>query len=87
MAIYKDPNSERTYFVDWTAWLLTDTLASVTWDVPTGLTKITQTNTTKIAYVKLSSGVTGTYYNVVCHVVTAAGEKEDATLEIYIQER
>ena len=46
---YKDPNAKLDYRVDWSAWLNGDTVATVAWTVPTGLTKTSETNTTTAA--------------------------------------
>lgn len=85
--IEKDPSSVRTYYVNWTEWLAGDTIATSTWVVPEGLTKANDTNNDTHAYVKVSGGVIGTYYKLVNHIITAAGEQEDKTILIYIKER
>lgn len=83
----KDPNSVLDYAVDWSAWLGTDTIATATWTVPTGLTKASDSATTTVATVWLSGGTVGTEYSVNCRITTAGGRTEDQTLVFYIRER
>lgn len=85
--ITKDPNAKRTYFVDWSEWLGVDTIASVEWTIPDGLTKISQTATAKIAYVKVGDGAVGQVYSINCHVVSLAGEEDDQTLLVKVEEK
>ena len=83
----KDPHATLDYGVDWATWLGADTIASVTWVVPAGLTLVSQSNTTTVAYVWLSGGTAGTTYQVVCRVTTAGGRIDDRTLELICKER
>lgn len=85
-----DPQAKLDYSIDWGSlgWLVGgDTLASATWTVPAGLTKVTETNTTTTATVWLSGGTAGEDYDVVCHVVTVAGREDDRTLRIQARHR
>ena len=51
----KDPNAVLDYFLDWTSWLTTgDTIDSIVWTVPSGLTLETQTISGAKAYAWLS---------------------------------
>jgi hypothetical protein len=62
MASYKkDPNAVLDYTFDWTAYLtpLADTISTVTWVLPTGLTKVSQSNTTMTATAFISGGTIG----------------------------
>lgn len=83
----KDPDATLDYGIDWSEWLGADTIASVTWVVPAGLTKESQSNTTTAAYAWLSGGTAGETYPVVCRITTAAGRIDDRTLEIVCRER
>lgn len=86
--IIKDPSSEITYHVNWTSWLGSDTIATSTWTVPADLTTLgSPTKTNTHAYIKLGGGVRGETYEVVNTIVTAAGEKEDATIVLYIKDK
>lgn len=87
--IYKDPNAELTYFVNWTDWLTADDeVASGTWTIPDGLTAVgSPTNSATHCFQKIKDGVVGNTYTVVCHMTTAAGEKDDRSLVITVKER
>jgi len=83
----KDPDAVLDYQVDWSDWLDTDTISTSTWTVPTGITKDSDTNTTTAATIWLSGGTAGTSYNIVNHIVTAAGREDDRTIIIKVRER
>lgn len=74
----KKPAAVLDYVVDWSDWLATnDTLAAVTWDVPSGLTQPTPaTNTTTSATVWIGGGTAGVDYVVTCSVTTAQGRTD-----------
>jgi hypothetical protein len=80
----KDPNSVLDYTVDWydEGWLGIDTIATSTWIVPTGLTNIAESHTTKIATIWLSGGTAGTNYEVTNRITTAGGRTDDRTIVI-----
>jgi hypothetical protein len=86
----KDPNATLDYTVDWAAWLsgVSDTLASVAWTVPAGLTQVAVSNSTTSATIFLSGGTAGNSYDVVCRVTTAASQARinDRTIRIKCKE-
>jgi hypothetical protein len=83
----KDPNATLDYSVDWTNWLDTDTIASVVWVVPAGITQSSVSNTTKVATIWLSGGTTGKFYNITCRITTTGGRIDDRTITITVRER
>lgn len=83
----KDPNAVLDYINDWSDWLVTDTIATSTWTVPTGITKDSSSNTTTTATVWLSGGTAGVSYTVVNRIVTAAGRTEDRSVVLMVLER
>ena len=83
----KDPDAVLDYAVDWTDWLGSDTIASASWTVGTGLTKVTNSNTTKVATVWLSGGTASTEYSIVNRIVTAGGRTDDRTLTIAVEQK
>jgi hypothetical protein len=89
MNFTKDPQAVLDYTIDWTKWLdeVGDTIAMSTWIVPTGLTKVTETNTTKLATVWLSGGTDGTNYTITNRITTAAGRTDDRSITIRVRER
>lgn len=82
----KDPNDVLDYMVNAATWLGTDTISSVSWTVPTGLTKDSQSNTTTTATIWVSGGTVGTEYEVLCRVVTAGGKTKDWTIGFTIEQ-
>ena len=89
MNFTKDPEAVLDYTIDWTKWLdeVGDTIATSTWIVPSGLTKVTETNTSKNATVWLSGGTDGTNYTVTNRITTAAGRTDDRSISIRVRER
>lgn len=83
----KDPNATLDYVIDWTDWLGSDTIKTVVWTVPSGLTKVSSSNTTKTATVWLSGGVLNTDYAVVATITTNANRIDDRTLRIRISDK
>lgn len=83
----KDPNDVIDFQVTWATWLGTDTIATSTWIVPTGITKDSDTNTTTTTTIWLSGGTAGTTYELVNRITTAAGRTRDFTCVIKVQER
>lgn len=83
----KDPAEKLDYTFDWTAWLGTDTIQTYTVTVPTGITKISDSVNAGKVVVWLSGGTVGTMYNIVCHVITAAGREGERTIALVIVDR
>jgi len=89
MNFTKDPQAVLDYAIDWTKWLdeVGDSIETSTWIVPTGLTKVTETNTSKLATVWLSGGTVGENYTVTNRITTAAGRTDDRSITIRVRER
>jgi hypothetical protein len=83
----KDPNATLDYTVDWSRWLGTDTISSVTWMVQTGLVKAAESNTTTTATVWLSGGTLATDYVVTCRITTVGGRIDDRSIKIQVRDR
>lgn len=83
----KDPNDVIDFQVTWATWLGTDTIATSTWIVPTGITKDSDTNTTTTTTIWLSGGTAGTFYELVNRITTVGGRTRDFTCVIEVQER
>ena len=87
----KDPDSQLDYDVDFTAWLapIVDTITSVAWIVPAGLTNVAVSNTTLVAKIYLGGGTLGQTYKVTCRITTAAAQPriKDKSFYIRIKER
>lgn len=83
----KDPDEVLDYQLDWSARLDGDTISTVTWTVPVGLTKGAESNTTTSATVWLSSGTLHQTYSIGCRITTAAGRTMDQTIKLRIKSR
>lgn len=90
MAIYKkDPNAILDYSFDWSAYLtpLADTISSVTWVLTSGITKVSQSNSTTSATAFISGGVVGNTETLTCRIVTAGGRTDDRSIFLKIIDR
>lgn len=96
----KDPDSIRTYTLDWanggandggvgdTGWLQGDTISTSSWTAETGLTVVTDTNTDTTTSVKVSGGILGRKHLLTNRITTVAGgETEDRTIELKIVQK
>ena len=84
---FKDPNEVLDYEIDWSARLGGDTISSVTWTVPGGITKNSDTVSGDIAVIWLSGGTAGTSYDIGCRVVTTGGRTHDETATLPVSNR
>lgn len=106
----KDPNSIEYYFVVWCSKDGTNdgskndngelqgaTISTVTWTVPTGLTKVTQSQDAilihgitypinTVAAVKLSGGSADTDYEIICRITTSDGRTLDRTNTLRVRD-
>ncbi|MCC6362215.1 MAG: hypothetical protein IT165_01755 [Bryobacterales bacterium] len=87
MTFTKDPNAVLDYSIDWTRWLDGDTIATSEWIVPSGLTKVTDSRTTKTATVWLSGGVASQSYTLTNRITTTGGRTEDRSFIVKVEER
>ena len=82
----KDPNATLDYTFDWSLYLtpLADVISSVTWVLSSGLTKVSQSNTTSTATAFVSGGVLGATETITCRITTASGRTDDRTVNLRI---
>ena len=85
--IFKDPESLLDYQVDWATWLVTDTISSVVWAVPTGITQDSVSTTTTKATIWLSGGTVAIDYTIECKILTAAGRTDERRFVVKVRER
>ena len=78
----KDPAAALDYRISWASVLDSDTIASYSWSGD-GLTIV---GASTAATVRLSGGVTGQTYYPTVHVITAAGQEDDRSIEISVQD-
>ena len=63
-----------------------DTISSVTWTVPAGLTAGAQFLVGGVATAWLSGGVAGTDYAVTCRIVTAGARTLERSVMLFVKE-
>ena len=74
--IVKDPGSTLDYIIDWTNWLGSDTVSSVSYTLASGITTSTAiggsatSTTSTTSTVNITGGTAGTIYNVKCEMTT-----------------
>lgn len=84
----KDPDATLDYILDWSLWLNAgDTISSSTWEVPAGITKVSESYTAKTATVILSGGTEPNNYIVTNRITTAAGLIDDRSINITIKSK
>lgn len=87
-AFIKDPADTADFWFDWTNALpaaVNITAESVT--VPSGLTKVSESFTTKVVTVRISGGVTGGVYDINCSITTSTGEVFGFTNKLQVKVR
>lgn len=83
----KDPNEHLDFSIDWANRLVSgDTIATSSWDIPSGLTSNLNTSTVSTTTVWLSGGVAGTRYAVKNTIVTAGGRTHEQTVYLKIKD-
>lgn len=87
MAWIKDPDAVLDYQFDWSAWLGDDTLVTVNWTVPDGLTMNSSSNTATAATVWLAGGTAGSDYTLTCRITTAGGHTDERGETIRCRDR
>lgn len=75
--IEEGPQDTLDYTLNCIAWLVTDTILTATWTVPTGITKASESRTTTTASVWLANPVHQNNYIIQCKIVTAGGRTKN----------
>lgn len=84
----KDPSSKLDYGFDWSLWLETgDTISTVVWTVPAGLTKESEENSSTVTKVWLSGGTLSTLYTVSGKITTSQGRIDERSFTVFIVNR
>jgi hypothetical protein len=84
----KDPQADLKYVVDWTDWLASgETISTSTFTVPSGLTKVSESNTTTAGTVRISGGSAGTTYRIVHQITTSASQTDQRSFDLRIEDR
>lgn len=89
----KDPADVLDYGLDWSNQLSLakpdDTISSVTWTVPAGLTSGAQSVVGSVAVIWLSggtAGANGTDYTITCRIVTAGARTLERSVNLQVKE-
>lgn len=100
--VNKDPDELLDYSVDWSRFLGTATLGSVTWyvdnesDVKTligagqtvnGIQNVSQTFTNKVATINLSLGTLNKEYKFYCRIQDSTGSVAERVIKLRIKEQ
>ena len=75
------------YAINWETWLDGDTISSSVWDVDTGLTEDSESETSSVATVWLSGGTDNEIYQVTNQIVTAGGRTAERSFRLTIEDR
>lgn len=83
-----DPNQTEIFEIDWTKYLKTgNTISSlVHWNVESGITKVSATNTTTHTYLKVSGGTVDETYRAPCKILTSDGRSPERSIDIVVQD-
>lgn len=86
----KDPSDSVDFAVDWADQLAlvspADTISSVTWTVPAGLTAGPQFLVGSVATAWLSGGTAVTDYTIICRIVTTGGRTLERSVKLQVKE-
>ena len=81
-----DPQATLDYSVDFASWLASgETISSVTWIVPAGLTEVARTNDASSATIWLVGEGSGQRTPVTCRITTSAGRQDDRSFTIRLR--
>lgn len=83
----KDPAEVLDYPYDWTKRLAGDSIASVAWTVPDGLTKASETQVGAVTTIWLSGGTAATQYTLSCVITTTAGRTYKQSFKLRVRSR
>lgn len=82
--VYVEPKSAgevQDYAVDWSNELAqSETISSVTWTVPAGITKDSDSESSGITTIDLSGGTAGEEYEILCSIVTSDSRTYEKTI-------
>lgn len=81
----KAPTAIKDYGIDWRKWVATGvTITNSAWEVPSGITKDTDSISGLYTIVRLSGGTAGTTYTLKNSVTTSVGELEPRSIEVRV---
>ena len=87
MTFTKDPEAVLDYSIDWSRWLAGDQIATSSWTVPSGLEKVSDTQTGTRTTIWLRGGAIGESYSVTNRITTSGGRTDDRSFQVKIEDR
>lgn len=82
----KDPDAIIDYSVDWTDWLVSDTISTGTWLIsPVDLVEVSASYTSADCTIFVSSGTVGQTYSLTNRITTANGRRNDQTIFVLVK--
>lgn len=81
----KEATETLDFQINWADWLGALTISSSAWTVPSGITEVTNSNTTTTTLIRLSGGTWAESYELVSTITASNGEIESRSLTIKIQ--
>jgi hypothetical protein len=87
MPIYtKDPGATKDYSFDWSDWLQTgETISTSSWSVTSGITQVSESETTTTTTIWLSGGAAGQRYLCTNTITSSGGRTEKKSIVIDIE--
>lgn len=97
----KDPDEQLDYSIDWSRYLDTETISSVTWKInnaagtkqtwePTtvvnGLQYISASNSDTVASIELGLGTANKNYTIYCQITTSGGVTTERKISLRVRE-
>jgi hypothetical protein len=84
---FKDPDEVLDYEIDWGARIGSDTISTVTWTVPGGITQTSSALSGAVTTIWLSGGTASTSYSIGCRIATTGGRTFDETATLPVATR
>lgn len=84
---YKSPTGVLEYIFDWTSYLDSDEISTISVSAETGLDVVSSSNTAATVTAWVSGGTLGKEYALTCQVVTTGGRTYSRTIYIHIIEQ
>ena len=88
--VEKTPEASQPYTLDFSAWLAKEgvgiTLASASFTVASGITKVSQTADTTTATVRLSGGALGQDYPILCAITLSDGRTDSRSFTCRVRQ-
>jgi hypothetical protein len=82
----KDPDDIDDFDIDWSARLVTDeTISTSTWLLPSGITRVSDTNTATTTTIILAAGSAGALYTLTNRITTSGGRTLDQDVNLLVE--